>query len=74
MSNTANAVSETPREALARIIRERGFRKGFVAERASISQSALSDILAGRRKFSAYYAVQLARALDVPIETFVEAA
>ena len=71
MSATTTHIEATPRERLAAVIREKGFRKGYVAERAGIPSASLSSLLSGNRKFTPNYAVKLARALGVPVETFL---
>ncbi|MDE2106137.1 MAG: helix-turn-helix transcriptional regulator [Patescibacteria group bacterium] len=60
-----------PREALAEIIRERGLRHGHVARLAGIPQSSLSSILTGKRPLSPAYAVKLAYALGLPLDSFL---
>lgn len=57
--------------ALARLIDERGLRKGYVARRAGVGQSTLSRILSGAQTFGDVTAVKLARALDLPLDYFL---
>lgn len=64
--------TQKPHEALAAIIEGRGLRKGHVARIANLPASSLSSLLSGKREFSPYYAVRLAKALGVPVETFLE--
>lgn len=65
-------VVEEGERVLARLIRERGLLKGFVAERLGMHPSALSNVLAGRRALSLEEAVRASRLFGVPVEAFVE--
>lgn len=47
------------------LIRERGLRFDWVADRMGISNSLLSRLLSGERRWTPEYRASLARALDV---------
>lgn len=57
--------------ALARVIREQGRLKGWVAEQLGIGAYRLSRLLSGEREMTLREADAAARALSVPIETFL---
>lgn len=57
-----------PRKMLGALIDERGLRKGFVAAKAGIRPDVLSQLLAGTRDLSPYYASRLAPVLGVAME------
>lgn len=69
-SNNAVVQSKAAAE-LRRLIREQGRLKGWLAEQMSISPDRLTRILGGAA-MTLDEAVGAARALDVPIETFIE--
>lgn len=70
--HTTNALSRSKSaEELARLIREQGRLKGWVAEQMGISRERLSRILSGAA-ITLPEAAAAARALHVPIETFLE--
>jgi putative transcriptional regulator len=54
---------------IAKLIEEKGLRKGFVAKKAKISSSALSKILSGETKEPKLrVAIRLARVLGMTVE------
>lgn len=58
-------MNETP---LERLIRERGLKKGFVAEKVGISRNTLSFICAGKSEPTLRVALKIARLFDVSVE------
>lgn len=61
--------SETP---IARLVREQGRIKGWLAKQIGCDRSRLSRILSGERTMTVEEAARAARALGVPMETFVQ--
>lgn len=61
-----------PETALARVVREQGRLKGWLAEQLGIGAWRLSRLLSGERSLTLEEAAAAARALGVPIETFLE--
>lgn len=57
---------------IKRIIREKGFRQKYIAQRAGFSELKFSDILNGRRVLRAEYLLPIASALDVEIGELFE--
>ncbi|WEG14021.1 helix-turn-helix transcriptional regulator [Pullulanibacillus sp. KACC 23026] len=54
---------------IAQIIEEKGLRKGFIAQKAKISASAMSKILSGETKEPKLrVAIRLARVLNTTVE------
>lgn len=73
MESNAHAVvpearAETP---LARVVREQGRLKGWLAERIGCGPERLSRLLTGERSLTLEEASRAAIALGVPIETFL---
>lgn len=60
--------AETP---LARVVREQGRLKGWLAEQMGIGPFRLSRLLSGERSLTLEEAAKAARALGVPMETFL---
>jgi DNA-binding XRE family transcriptional regulator len=58
-------MNETP---LEKLIRERGLKKGYVAERCGISRGTLSLICAGKSEPTLRVAFKLARLFGVSVE------
>lgn len=52
-------------DAITRIVKEKGLKKNYVAERANLTPMNLTDICAGRRLATITDVVRLAQALDV---------
>jgi len=75
MATNTNALAsdaranETP---LARIVREQGRLKGWLADRIGCGPERLSRLLTGERSLTLEEASKASRALGVPIETFLE--
>lgn len=61
--------NETP---LARIVREQGRLKGWLAGRMGCGPERLSRILSGERQMTLAEASRASEALGVPITTFLE--
>ncbi len=55
------------------IIKSKGLRYGFVADKAGFSAQQLSDMLAGRKLIRAEYLPQLADALGVTVQDIFDA-
>lgn len=68
-STTVNEQDETP---LARLVREQGRKKGWIAGEIGIGYERLSRILSGEREMTLVEASRAALALGVSIETFLE--
>ena len=68
MNNESALMNSTP---LARLIREQGRLKGWLAKEMGCDRSRLSRILSGDRSMTLTEAARAARALNVPIETFL---
>jgi putative transcriptional regulator len=50
------------------ILKERGLKKGYIAEKANVSRAALSLILKGKSMPSLPVAMRIAEVLDIRIE------
>ncbi len=66
-------VTEEAGTALARLIREQGRLKGWVAEQLGIPPERLSRLISGERELKVSEAARLAEIFGVGIETFVPA-
>lgn len=66
----AEAMRESPGEAIDRLCREQGRRKDWVADQLGLSKPAFSRRVTGRTDLSYLEAKELARIFDVPLETF----
>ena len=64
----SHEIAETP---LARVVREQGRLKGWLAEQIGISPYRLARLLSGERALTLAEAATAARVLDVPIDTFI---
>jgi len=72
MESTTHAIETREEEtALARLIREQGRMKGWVAQQLGCDPSRLSRLIAGRRSMTLSEAARAAALFGVPIETFV---
>lgn len=68
MSTSANATREdAPETPIARLIDERGLRKGWVAEKLGISPSSLSRLIWGERRMTLDEGLKLAEILGVDV-------
>lgn len=68
MNTSANATREDASETpIARLIDERGLRKGWVAEKLGISASSLSRLIYGDRRMTLDEGVRLAELLGVDV-------
>lgn len=65
--------SPTANERLNRHLFENKLSPGAVALAAGISAQKISDLRAGRRRITPFYAAKIAMALDLPLETFLDA-
>lgn len=68
-AQSGTTCAETP---LARLVREQGRLKGWVADQLGISRSRLSRLLTGERQLTLEEAAAAARAFGVPIETLLK--
>jgi plasmid maintenance system antidote protein VapI len=59
--------ADSPETPLARLIEERGLRKGWVAKRLGISASGMSRLLYGERRMTLDEGVRLADLLGVDV-------
>lgn len=50
---------------------ENGFKQKFIAQKAQITESAMSDILTGRRKCSLEEYVNICQVLKMPFGKFI---
>ena len=77
MGTTAQALEYEPSaaervgETISRLCRERGLKKGWVAEQLGLDR--LSPIVSGQRELTISEAARLAEIFGVEIETFVPA-
>lgn len=51
---------------------ERGIKQSFLAESTGLSNSIISDICLGNRKIDCLEYYKICKALNVPLETFLE--
>lgn len=58
-------------ENLSRIIRERGLKQNYVAERAGLTEAQLSGIIKGRRVVKVSDLIQLSDVLGVSVNALV---
>lgn len=58
-------------ENINRYLEDNGIMKNFVAEKAGMTQNAMSLSLNGKRKLTADEYINICQALDVPFETFL---
>ena len=70
---TVQTVTETPGEALGRLIRETGRKKQWVAAELCTTPDRLGRIIQGTRALAALEAARLAEIFGVEITTFVPA-
>jgi plasmid maintenance system antidote protein VapI len=68
---TVTEKRETPGEAIDRLCREQGRTKEWLAAQLGLSQSGLSNRIAGRARVRVLEARELGRIFDVPAETFL---
>ncbi|MBM4762691.1 helix-turn-helix domain-containing protein [Bacillus sp. B15-48] len=53
---------------LEKIIKERGLKKGFIAEKAGLSRSAFSLVCSGKSVPTLLAAIRIARVLNTTVE------
>ncbi len=53
---------------IAKVIKEKGLRKGWVAEKAEVAPGTLSMIISGKSKPTIEVAIRLGRVLDKSVE------
>lgn len=68
MTSTATEREETP---LARLIREQGRLKGWIAAQIGVSRDRITRLAAGEATLRPDEIVALARLFAVPVETFL---
>lgn len=66
----AEAMRESPGEALDRLCRETGRKKQWVAKRLGLTSTTLSARISGRVRLTYLEAKELSRIFEVPLETF----
>lgn len=59
------------RNAIKKMIEEKGYKQKVIAEKAEITERQLSLILSGKRKCDVEEYVRICSALGVPIATFI---
>ena len=59
---------------LRQIIRERGLKQNWIAEKIGIPESHFSEVVRGKRRMPLEKVVPLAELLQIPIEDVVRAA
>ena len=69
---TSGPESESPRDRLARLRKERGWTQVELAERVGITQTLLSDYERGRLRLNADMLVRFANALDVTTDELLQ--
>lgn len=57
--------------AFKKFIEDNGYKQKFIAQKADVSETALSSILSGKAKCSLETYVNICKALDVPLGTFL---
>lgn len=65
-------VKNNASQILEEYLDEHGIKKSFVAEKAGMSPSWISDRLTGRLKFTADFAITVARVLQVSPSLFLK--
>lgn len=65
-------VKQDARIILQEIIDDRGMKKNYIANKLGISQSSMSALLSGNKKFTADIALQLAKILNVDNSVFLK--
>lgn len=64
-------VKQDARKILEKLIKERGLKQYYLAEKIGMSPQSMSSLLHGDKKFTADIAIQLGKALDVPYTIFL---
>lgn len=72
MGTNATELATTNEKPLARLIREQGRLKGWVATQLGCGPERLSRLLSGERELTLSEAAAAARVFGVPIETFLD--
>ena len=72
MGTNVTELATTNEKPLARLIREQGRLKGWVATQLGCGPERLSRLLSGERELTLSEAAAAARVFGVPIETFLD--
>lgn len=59
------------RNAIKKMIGERGYKQKVIAEKAKVTERQLSLILSGKRKCDVDEYIRICIALEVPVATFI---
>lgn len=59
-------------ERIKNYLNEKGIKQGFIAEQAGITASVMSDICNKDRRIDCVTYYRICKALNVPLEMFVE--